>query len=106
MKGFFIGISMGTALGAYFTCEYLTTSQHPYFTKSSKDLNDDSVPDFVITLNNGHKVPMFGVYNGAYLEYYSASYMQDTFRDNFKDYRTIEDRINIHPLVYWWEGKR
>ena len=59
-----------------------------------EDLNKDGTLDFVTTLYNGKKVPLFGVMEGENIVFYSASEMLERDPESIINYDNIESLLN------------
>ena len=59
------------------------------------DCNHDGIPDTLITMSDGHKIPMYGIRGkDGEIEYYSASVMEKRNPDSIVDYSKIEKMVN------------
>lgn len=70
--------------------------EESYAAPQETDLNMDGMPDLVLNLGDGRKVPLYGVSNpdGEGLIYLSGAKMRDRFPDRPVDYDGIAARLN------------
>jgi len=61
---------------------------------SQKDLNRDGIPDLIIELRGGRKIPMYGSKKGNNIEYISTSEMKERNPNSMIDYGKIEKMSN------------
>jgi hypothetical protein len=67
-----------------------------YAAPQETDLNMDGVPDIVLNLGDGRKIPLYGVRSsdGTVKNYLAGAKMKDLFSDSPVDYEGIAARLN------------
>ncbi|MDP3698415.1 MAG: hypothetical protein Q8R47_02410 [Nanoarchaeota archaeon] len=93
-------LTMGMLAGFYFRPtlqEDMPENKPAEIVPLYKDLNHDGIPDAYVKLQNGHKVPMYGMRNGSgnSIRYVTAEEMKK--RGNIDDYDALEYRLNYPP---------
>jgi hypothetical protein len=67
-----------------------------YAALQETDLNMDGVPDIVLNLGDGRKIPLYGVrsHDGIVKNYLTGAKMQNLFSDRPVDYEGITAKLN------------
>jgi hypothetical protein len=67
-----------------------------YAALQETDLNMDGVPDLVLNLGDGRKIPLYGLKSpdGTVRNYLAGAKMKDLFSDSPVDYEGIAARLN------------
>jgi len=71
--------------------------ESPFLRPAAEDLNSDTLPDMVLYLGGGRRVPLYGfgqLDGGSPAAYHPADFMRAQFPDSPVDYDSIEARLN------------
>lgn len=69
-------------------------SIQPNTVEKTKDLDGNGIDDLILKLNNGNKIPLFGIENGNQVKYFTPEQMLEENPNSIIDYKRIESKLN------------
>ena len=90
-----IVLAVGAIVGStfYIRNEIIEQSRPKNAYCSQPDLNHDGIRDMMIELQEGHKIPLYGIETSGVI-YVSADEMMRRNPNSIIDYETIEEQLN------------